>query len=132
MAPNQVLQGSNIIGSVTFQSLVSQPSGYLNLPITSVNAIKPTSTSYLNVFPNAGQVAVINNQAMLQAGATANQTRTLTVLGKVGATYQVQYCTNFGPASVWYPLTTYSQTNVSQNVTVDPSLGQVWYRVQQK
>ena len=132
MAANQVLQGSNIIGSISFQSLASQPSGYLNLPISNVNAMKPSATAYLNVFPAAGQVAVVNNQAMLQAGANATQSRTLTVLGKVGATYQVQYCTNFGPSSVWYSGLTYSQTNVSQNISLDPSLGQVWYRVQQK
>ena len=131
MAPNQVLQGSNVIATLNFQSSASQPSGYIKLPLNGVMAIKPTSVSYVNAISIAGQVAIVNNLAMLQAAA-GPQSRTLTILGRVGNSYQVQYCTNFGASSVWYPLLTYSQTNIAQNVSVDPSLTQVYYRVQQQ
>jgi hypothetical protein len=126
------LQGSNVIGSLSFQSLPSQPSGYINLPIGSLTAAKPSSSLYVNAIPTAGQVAIVNGLAMLQANATSSSSRNLTVLAKVGNSYQVQYCTNFGPSAVWYPLLTYAQTNISQSVTVDPTLGQVFYRIQQK
>ena len=132
MVPGQVLQGSNVIGSLSFQSLAGQSSGYINLPVTSLSAVKPNALPYAVEFPTAGQVAVINSSAMLQAAATATPTRSLIILGKVGNTYQLQYCTNFGPAAVWYPLGTYSQTNTSQTIAADPTLPQAFYRVQQK
>ncbi len=132
MSPGQVLQGSNVIGSLSFQSLASQPSGYVSLPVSSLTASKPTSLPYANLVPTAGQVAVINNLAMLQATATATPSRTLTVLGKVGNSYQVQFCTNLGPSAVWYSFPTYSQTNIAQIFNVDPAIPQVLYRVQQK
>lgn len=132
MAPGQALQGSNIFGSVTFQSLANQASGYIKLPVSYLSASKPSSVLYANTVPSAGQVAVINNVAMLQAATTASPSRNLTILAPVGNTYQLQFCTNFGPAAVWYNLLTYSQTNISQSITVDPTIAQVFYRIQQK
>jgi hypothetical protein len=127
-----VLQGSNVIGSLSFQSLATQPSGYVNLPVSSLSAVKPTAVSYAFETPTSGQVAVVNGLAILQASASATPTRSLTILGKVGNTYQVQYCTNCGPAAVWVPLGTFNQTNISQTISVDPTLSAAFYRVQQK
>jgi hypothetical protein len=121
-----------VIGSISFQSLSTQSSGYVPLPIINLAAYKPNALAYSDAVPTAGQVAVINNLAILQAAETTAPSRTITVLGKIGATYQVQYCTNFGAGTVWYPLTTYSQTNTTQNLNVDPTLSPVLYRVQQK
>lgn len=128
----QVLTGSNLLGSINFLASSTQASGYLNLPLANVVAYKPSAVQYANTFTTGGQVAIINNEAMLQAGATPVAARSLTILGKVGATYQVQYCTNFSSQAVWYPLMIYSQTNVVQTMSVDPSLPQAYYRVQQK
>jgi hypothetical protein len=128
----QVLTGSNVLGSISFLSSSTQASGYLNLPLANVVAYKPGAVQYANSFPVSGQVAIINNEAMLQAGVTPVAARSLTILGKTGVNYQVQYCTNFSSHAVWYPLTTYSQTNVVQTISVDPSLPQAYYRVQQK
>ena len=128
----QMLQGSNVIGSLNFQSLASQSSCYVHLPVSSLNAVKPNGLPYAVAVPTSGQIAVINGSAMLQAAATVAPTRSLTILAKVGNSYQVQYCTNCGPAGVWYPMGTYIQTNISQTINVDPSLPQAFYRVQQK
>jgi hypothetical protein len=132
MLPGQMLQGSNVVGTVTFQALSGQPSGYINIPANNLSAFKPSSGSYSASMATAGQVAIVNAQAMLQATATADPTRSLTILGKLGANYQVQYCTNFGPGAVWYPLGTFNQTNTSQIITVNPTIPSIFYRVQQK
>jgi hypothetical protein len=132
MLPGQVLQGSNVIGSITFQAQPSQGSGYLNLPVNNLVAVKPTSLSYVSSFTTAGQVAVVNNLALLQATTAAGSNRSLTVLGRVGNNYALQYSTNFGPGSIWSTLLTYTQTNVSQSFALDPSVPQAFYRVQQK
>ncbi len=86
----QVLSGSNALGSISFLASSMQASGYLNLPLSNVVAYKPNAVQYVNIFPTGGQVALINNEAILQAGATPVAARSLTVLGKLGATYQVQ------------------------------------------
>jgi hypothetical protein len=130
--PGQPLQGSNVIGFVNFQVSPSQPSGYINLPVNNVTAYKATALPYVVSFPTAGQIAVVNAVAMLQATTLSGSTRSLIVMGRVGNSYQLQYCTNLGPDAVWAPLLTYSQTNVSQSFNVDPSLSQVFYRVQQR
>jgi hypothetical protein len=132
MIPGQVIQGSNVIGTLSFQATSSQSSGYVNLTANNLKAYKPTSLPYVNTAPSAGQVAVVNNLAMLQATSASGVTRSLSILGKVGNTYQVQYCTNFGPGSVWSPLVTYAQTNVIQNFPVDPTISAAFYRVQQR
>ncbi|HZR21742.1 MAG TPA: fibronectin type III domain-containing protein [Verrucomicrobiae bacterium] len=75
-------------------------------------------------------VTVVNNQPILQASTSSGTNRTLTVMCQVGATCQVQYSTNLGPTAVWSALTTYTQTNLSQAITVNPKLPQVFYRVQ--
>jgi hypothetical protein len=132
MSAGQVLRGSNVIGSLTFQSQAGQPSGYVNLPVNNITACKPSSAPYVNLVPTAGKVAIVNNVAMLQSSVSSATSRTITVLGKVGNTYQLQYCTNYGPAAVWYALGTYNQTNISQSLSVDPSIPQALYRVKQK
>lgn len=131
-ASGQALTGSNALGAISFLSSSTQPSGYLDLPVANIVAYKPGAIQYANTFPLGGQVAIINGQAILQPGATAAGSRSLTILGKVNVNYQVQYCTNFTSHAVWYPLTIYSQTNVVQTISVDPSLPQAYYRVQQK
>jgi hypothetical protein len=132
MAAGQTLLRSNLLGSLAFQPVAGQPSGYINLPVGTVTAVKPTSQPYVNSVSTAGQVAVVNNLAILQAVQTTGPTRRLTVLGRVGNTYQIQYCTNLGSASSWMALLTYTQTSVSQTFNVDSSLTNAVYRVQQK
>jgi hypothetical protein len=132
MSAGQVLQNSNVIGTLGFQSSAVQSSGYINLSIATLSAYKPSTAAYLDSYPLAGRVAIVNNLAMIQANTTTNTTRSLTVLAKIGNTYQVQYATNFGPSTVWLPLMTYSQTNISQTISVDPSIAPAFYRVQQK
>jgi hypothetical protein len=131
MAPGQTLLRSNVLGSLAFQPVAGQPSGYINLPVGTVTAFKPTSQPYANTVSAAGQVAVVNNLAILQAVQTTGPTRRLTALGKIGNSYQIQYCTNFG-SGPWVPLLTYTQTSVSQTFNIDSSFTNAVYRLQQK
>ena len=132
MAAGQSLQGSNVIGSIIFQSQATQPSSFISLPVSGLTALKPSSIAYTTAFSTPGQVAVVNNFALLQPGATTSPTPTLTVFAKVGNSYQVQYATNFGVKTTWYPLLSYTQTNVSQSVPLSTTIPQAFYRVQQK
>ena len=84
-----------------------------------------------NIFSRSFTVTV-NNIAILQATAISPQSRSLTISGAVGNSYQIQYCTNLGPVAVWHPLLTYTQTNAVQTVSVDSSQSAIFYRVQQQ
>lgn len=68
--------------------------------------------------------------ASLQAFASS-QSRSLAISGTVGTSYQIQYCTNLTWSTGWYPLTTYTQTNAVQTVTVAPTTRPIFYRVQE-
>jgi hypothetical protein len=132
MLPNSVLLRSNVLGSLFFQTAANQPSAFINLPVGTVSAVKPTSQPYVNTVSSAGQLAVVNNLAILQVVQGPGPTRRLTVNGRIGNVYQIQYCTSFGSPTSWLPLTTYTQTSVSQSFTLDPSLPVAVYRVQQR
>jgi hypothetical protein len=69
---------------------------------------------------------------ILAAATIGGSSRNLTIKALLGNTYQVQYTTNLGPAAIWYPLATYTQTNFVQSFNLAPSLSPVFYRVEQK
>ena len=132
MAPGAALLRSNVFGSLFFQTVASQPSSFINLPVGAVTAIKPNSQPYAITVSSPGQVVVVNNLAILQLVQGPGPARRLTVNGRIGNVYQIQYSTNLGSATPWLPLTTYTQTSVSQSFTLDPSLPVAIYRVQQR
>ncbi|HLH54530.1 MAG TPA: hypothetical protein VKY92_13020, partial [Verrucomicrobiae bacterium] len=70
--------------------------------------------------------------AVLSAKVGSGTTWNLTVSGFLGANYQIQYATNLGPATVWLPLRTYTQTNFVQTFNLAPTTRQAFFRVQQQ
>jgi len=129
-AAGQVLQKSNLVGQLSFQTLATQPSAFVSLPVRNITAAKPDSSAYVNYMPMAGQVAVVSTRPLLAPATTTDTTRSLTAFGNVGTTYQLQYCTNLSASPTWYPLMTYSQTNIAQTLNVDPSDPLISYRLQ--
>lgn len=72
-----------------------------------------------------------NAPPILQATALSDQNRSLTITGAVGNNYQIQYSTNLASGAVWYPLSSYTQSNSVQSVSLVPTQSVVFYRVQQ-
>jgi hypothetical protein len=128
--PGHALSGSNLFGQLSFQTIPNQSSAFVSLPVHIVSATKPSASPYAYFAPGAGQVVVVNDAPLLQAAST-NANRNLTLFGKVGTAYQLQYCTNVANHS-WYPLWNYTQTNLAETISVDPSILQVFYRVLQQ
>ncbi len=127
-APGQVLQRSNLVAQLSFQTLPGQPSAFVPVAPHDLWAAKPDGSTYVNYVPAAGQVAVVNSKPLLAPATTSDTTRTLTAFGNVGTSYQLQYATNpvTGP---WSVLLTYTQTNTAQTLWVDPSNPLIFYRV---
>ena len=124
-----VLQKSNLIAQLSFQTVPNQSSAFVSLTVRNLSASKPDSTPYVNYIPGAGQVAVVSTKPLLSAGLDINANRTLTAFGNVGATYQIQSSTTPAVPNSWKSVVSYTQTNISQSVPVDPSNPLIFYRL---
>jgi hypothetical protein len=124
-------------------------------PTVSYSSPSPTATLMFTPTPNAYGVATItvtldnglptNNTTVRSFTITVDQVSsppmlqitasapgTLTALGNVGTSYQVQFATNLLPTLVWHPLLTFTQTNASQTLNVGTSNSMVLYRLMQQ
>jgi hypothetical protein len=128
-AAGQVLQKSNLIAQLNFQTVSNQSSAFVNLVVRNINASKPDSSAYVNYVPSAGQVAVVSGKPLLAATLDINTNRVLTAFGNIGTTYQIQSSTNPALSNAWVPRSSYTQTNISQNLPVDPSNPLIFYRL---
>lgn len=128
-AAGQVLQKSNLIAHLNFQTVAGQSSAFVSLAVRNVSAAKPDSTAYMNYIPTAGQVAVVSTTPLLAAYFDVNTNRVLTAFGNIGSTYQIQSSSTPALSSSWVTLSSYTQTNISQNLPVDPSNPVIFYRL---
>lgn len=131
-APGQNFQGTNLIAQLAFQTVSNQPSAFVNLPVAISAGNKPNGASYVNFFPQAGQVAVVNDLPLLQMSPNGGPGLTLILFGKVGAKYQLQSKMNLAGPAAWSPLGTYNQTSVAQTLNLNPTNAALMYRVQQR
>ena len=129
MASGQVLQNSNLVAQVSFQTSASEPSAFVGVPVHDISATKPDSSAYVNYVPTAGQVVVVNSKPLLEADSTTETNRTLTAYGAVGTSYQLQYSATPLVPTDWAVLMTYTQTNTAQTLSVDPRNPLVFYRL---
>jgi len=83
----------------------------------------------VNYIPGAGEVAVVSTKPLLASGLDINANRTLTAFGNVGTTYQIQSSTSPAVLNSWKPVASYTQTNISQSLPVDPNNPQIYYRL---
>ncbi len=131
-AAGEPLQGSNLVAQLNFETIPNQSSAFVYLPFEILSASKPNGMLYVNPLPEMERVVVVNDVPLMEANAAGNTNRSLTLFGKVGANYQLQYLTDLGSQGAWQPLLNYSQTNIQQTVTVDPTLPLVLYRLLQR
>ena len=123
--------GSNLIAQLSFQAIANQASAFINLPVKILKAIKPDSTAYNYEASSAEQIVVVNDTPLLQGAGTTNSSRRLTLFGRIGTNYQLQYSTNLLSAS-WSQLFNYTQTNLAQTVNVAGTAPLIFYRIVQQ
>lgn len=104
----------------------------VRVPLKIVNPALTLScgSSVTALVVNNGEVLVLGNEPLLQPALGAGGQRQLTILGKVGNAYTLEYSTNVGPSAVWTPLDLrVCITNPSVTVTLPGYSGpQVYYR----
>jgi len=129
--PSQAISGSNLIAQLSFLTTTNQTSAFVNLPVKILNASKPNATSYAYTRTAAEQIVVVNDTPLIEASSSTNFNRNLTLFGKIGTRFQLQYSTNLSLAS-WYGLLNYTQTNLAQSVSVDGNIPLIFYRLLQQ
>ena len=130
-APGQSLQGTQQISMLNFSAATNQISSFLNLSAMNAIGQKPSGLTYSNYVSNAGTVAVVQDQPLLQAFVSSNLARNLTLYGKPGFNYQLLFKTNLISPTGWQPLLNYTLTNGVVKIVVNPSNPVIFYRAQQ-
>jgi hypothetical protein len=124
--------GSNLVATLNFTASSNQLSAFIPVATIILSGIKPTNGSFADLFPGLGEVMVIRDHPLLKAWVQPNSTRMLNLFGRLGATYRVLYATSLPGDPVWQLLTTYTQTNVVQPLTIGNSDPTVFYRLEQQ
>lgn len=128
--PSLLLQGSNVLFQLNFQTVQNQHSAFVPLPVGAIAGSKPAG-AYANCAGFAGEVAMVGEVPLARA-LLSGTNRTLAVYGKVGTNYQLLCTTSLNGKAAWTPLFTYTHTNVAQKVTVGSSSPLILYRLQQR
>jgi hypothetical protein len=123
-----VINGSNLVAQLNFQTAASQSSAFVSLPVSGITASKPNGAAYIDFVGNSGQVAVVNDLPMLLPANNAPN-RALQLYGRVGTSYQLQSSTNLANPNSWSLVMSYVQTNSVQSVNVGASSPVIFYRV---
>ena len=127
--PGQTISGTKQIGQFAFTAVSNQHSAFVPLKLTQITATKSDGSLVTNLFGQSGRAVVIDQESLLEIALGPNRTRILTLFGKPGSTYAIEYSTNLSSA-FWnrlpygIPLSTLSADIPGLN----PAENQVFYR----
>jgi hypothetical protein len=124
--------GSNVIGQLQFQAIAGQDSAMVSVPGSGSQCVKADSSLYTNVVCAGFEVAVIGAQPLLEPAPSATTDNVLTIYGNPQSTYQVETATNLSSPVTWGPAVTFTQTNLTQTVSIPNSSPVVFYRLVQQ
>jgi hypothetical protein len=130
--PGQSIQGTQQIAQLSFLGNTNQQSSFVTLPVVQIMGNKPNSGTYSNYVTYAGMVAVVDGQPLLRAALSEDSGRSLTLFGRYGANYQLQFTTNLSQPYGWQPLLDYTQTNAVINMGIGSSNPVIFYRLLQQ
>jgi hypothetical protein len=125
----RVITGSNVVASVNFQAVNTQPSAFVELAINNVAGTKPTGAVYAYSTSHKTRMAVVSDRPLLEWAGGGAPVRTY---GRVGTNYVLQACTNLLSTGLWWNAISYTQTNVVQVFGADSSRPLLLYRMKQQ
>jgi hypothetical protein len=125
----QTLQATQQFAQLSFLAISNQNPVLLPLPIQQVTAAKPDGSVYTNYFTPTANITVIGGEPFLWASQAPDLSRSLTLYGFLGVSYQLQSSTNLGSTAAWTPMWNYVQTNVAITIPVDSTHRGIFYRL---
>lgn len=124
-ASGRALQGTQLVARLDFMAVSNQTSGFVPLRIDAIAAYAGPK-SILNLFGQNGRVAVVGEEPLLEAGFGQARNRLMSLYGKPGSSYAVQYSTNLGAG--WSLLQRVPLTNLVQFVDLNRPDNIVFFR----
>jgi len=121
----QTLSGSQTVSALNFVAPSNASSAFVRLQITNLFAI-PNLPRRLS---NEGRVTLVNVEPLLVAQLTSGGIRDLTLLGKPGLSYQLQYSSDLSVQNNWRDWIRVPMTNSSQLIeAINPGTPNVFFR----
>ena len=127
--PGQTLHGTGQLAQLNFLAVRKPPSSFVSLTVTSICAVKPDASTYVNYIAQGGTVTVVQDAPLLRAVVGPDMQRSLMLFGLPGVNYQIQYTTNLTSPIIWTPLLNYSQANEVITITVAATNDILFYRL---
>ena len=115
------LKGTNLVAWICFNALTNR-SAFVSVAVTNITTLNSNGVPAATTFGDTSQVVVIGREPLLQAGVANPQARTFILYGNPGATYSLQYRTNF-TTSVWTEFRRLAVTNLVTQVSSLPNGG---------
>ena len=128
--PGESLLGTQRVARLHFRSVPGQQSAFAPIQLLSVNVTPADGGITPTILINDGRAVVLNNRSILEARLRGTNTRELTLYGRTGVTYTVEFATNLTGAP-WTRLGSATTTSNLSRVLGIPGgngLGTRYYR----
>jgi hypothetical protein len=125
----QVLQGTQQLAQLSFLAISNQMPASLPITMGQSSASKPDGSLYTNCITPTATIAVFAEGPFLSAALAPDSSRSLTLYGVFGVSYQLQYATNLALPITWTPSWSYVQTNSAITIPVGPLSPAIFYRL---
>jgi hypothetical protein len=122
-APGEFLQGTQQVATLAFSTLPDQHSAFIPLRPAQLVATRGDATLVTNWFAQAGRVAVVGPEPLVELADDTAGAPSLLLYGKVGSGYQVQTTASLQTPVPWQNGPRVPLTNIVQILANGPAAG---------
>ncbi len=122
----QVLQGTTLLGSICLDTLPGA-SAFVPLTVVNIGAVGPNNSTATNLIGRTGRIVVIGPQSLLEASLGTNSSRTLTLYGNPGVSYNLLSTTNLADNSSWISMEKITLTDLFQIISLGGPTNQMQF-----
>ena len=133
--PGQTLQGTQRVARLYFTATAGQASSFVPLDLDSMNAAVRAAGVEPTLLLNDGRAVVVGARPLLEARTKPGNQREITLYGRRGTTYVLEYTTSLTNGVAWRPRGTIpgsSMTNLTQTLLLGLPAPPVYYRARQQ
>jgi hypothetical protein len=122
----QVLQGASDIASICFDTLPGT-SAFVPLAVAGIVATVSNNSPVTNLIDQGGRVVLISSKSLLELSPGTNSSRTLTLYGNPGVSYDLLSTTNLIQSSPWSMVESVTLTNLFQVINLGKATNQMQF-----
>ena len=129
------MHGQNITNQVAwlrFTTVSNQSSAFVNLNLDNTVGFHPDGTAVRNFAAQSGQLVVIGEEPLLEAGFDTSQAPTVMIYGKPGSTVVWETAQTIGPEASWTAHPSITMTNLWVQLPAPPNVPQQFYRARRQ